>query len=345
MWPPTRVAAGCADGSVVRYLYDGDDLLAELDGATGQTIREYTYYPGVDQPHSVRSWPNGGATYYYATDNPGHVVGLIDGASQMAAEYHYSPWGEPESVAGSVVQPLRYMTREYEEFSGLYQVRARWYDAQQGRFVSEDPIGLAGGINPYRYANNDPINNTDPSGLCYTVTVTTWEIEWNKNGEEIRRTRIGSYSYEIGCNADAGGGGGRGSGANPRGPSMIRNTTDVCRFLNQPAVRDIASAVYAKSSQVGVEYSGWMRFHDQTVTFLWRPAGTPRGSNSGNTPTGASVYVHGHPHSGPREDQKLGAQDLAWAGYHPNESIVAVGRDTVSMLNARWPGQVACPRR
>jgi YD repeat-containing protein len=60
-----RVRRTAPDGSVTRFLYDGDDLLMELDGA-GNPIREYTYYPGVDRPHSVRS---GGQTYYYA--NPG----------------------------------------------------------------------------------------------------------------------------------------------------------------------------------------------------------------------------------------------------------------------------------
>ncbi|CAA9324851.1 MAG: hypothetical protein AVDCRST_MAG68-2024 [uncultured Gemmatimonadetes bacterium] len=203
-----RVRRTAPDGSVTRYLYDGDDLLMELDGA-GNPIREYTHFPGVDRPHSVRSWPNGGATYYYATDNPGHVVGLIDGANQMAAEYHYSPWGEPESVRGNVVQPLRFMAREYEEHSGLYQVRARWYDAQQGRFVSEDPIGLAGGINPYRYAGNDPINKIDPSGMCeewHTIETTIYP-----DGTEVD---VVVRIYWKGDDCFGGGGGGGGGGPN-----------------------------------------------------------------------------------------------------------------------------------
>jgi hypothetical protein len=49
--------------------------------------------------------------------------------------------------------------------AGLYYVRARWYDAGMGRFISEDPIGLAGGINNYAYAANDPVNLSDPTGL------------------------------------------------------------------------------------------------------------------------------------------------------------------------------------
>jgi hypothetical protein len=77
---------------VTRYLYDGDDLLMEVDNA-GNPVREYTYYPGVDQPHSVRSWPNGGATYYYATDAVGHVTGLLNGSGQVVNRYKYTPWG------------------------------------------------------------------------------------------------------------------------------------------------------------------------------------------------------------------------------------------------------------
>jgi RHS repeat-associated protein len=65
-----------------------------------------------------------------------------------------------------VEQPLRYMAREFDDVSGLYYVRARWYDPAQGRFVSEDPIGLAGGINMYSYVGNSPTNFRDPSGLA-----------------------------------------------------------------------------------------------------------------------------------------------------------------------------------
>ena len=46
--------------------------------------------------------------------------------------------------------------------TGLYYVRNRWYDPQLGRFIREDPIGLAGGIDPYAYVGNNPVTFVDP---------------------------------------------------------------------------------------------------------------------------------------------------------------------------------------
>ncbi len=61
------------------------------------------------------------------------------------------------------------MARELDPITGLYYVRNRWYDPVDNRFVSEDPIGLAGGINTYAYVGNDPMNFRDPWGLDPTI--------------------------------------------------------------------------------------------------------------------------------------------------------------------------------
>ena len=157
-------------GAVTHYVYDGDDLVLEVDGA-GNRIRDYTYLPGIDQPHSMRQWASGagGAIFYYQMQKPGHVSGLVNTSNQLVNEYRYTPFGTP--VNGYPVQgtpnPLQYMARELDGLAGLYYVRNRWYDPQQGRFISEDPIGLEGGINQYAYVGGNPISRRDPSGLCH----------------------------------------------------------------------------------------------------------------------------------------------------------------------------------
>lgn len=147
------------------YVYDGDDLLLETDHY-GNPIHTYTHWPGVDRPHSVRVTSFGqNFVYYYTTERPGHVTGLLNTLGQVAGEHHYKPFGEVESATDDAGQPLRFMGRELDFTTGLYYVRNRWYDPAIARFVSQDPIGMDGGLNTYVYAGNDPVNGRDPSGL------------------------------------------------------------------------------------------------------------------------------------------------------------------------------------
>lgn len=170
-------------GVATLYVYDGDDLLLELDAA-GAVVAKYTYYPGVDDPHSV---VRGGTTYYYGTDQQGSVLALFNGAGQVVNSYKYLPFGEAESATETVANPLRYTAREFEAATGLYYYRNRWYDPALHRFLSQDPIGIAGGVNLYAYVGNDPANYVDPYGLyqCYIITFWSLMIE-RENGQIVR---------------------------------------------------------------------------------------------------------------------------------------------------------------
>jgi RHS repeat-associated protein len=151
------------DGNgTLQYIYDGDDLLVERLERANSPSAWYAHYPGIDRPHSML---RDGAIYYYALDYPGHVLGVINANNSLSNEYRYLPFGTTEMRAETVGNPFQFMARHWEPASNLYQVRARWYDPQVGRFISEDPSGLAGGINSYVYAGNNPIDFTDPSGL------------------------------------------------------------------------------------------------------------------------------------------------------------------------------------
>ncbi|MFN2375668.1 MAG: RHS repeat-associated core domain-containing protein, partial [Candidatus Binatia bacterium] len=100
----------------------------------------------------------------------GSVVMLTDEDGMVAAEYEYDAYGRRTAVAEAVDQPYAFTGREWDEESGLYYYRARYYDPASGRFLSEDPIGFSGGdANLYRYAGNNPVNWTDPSGQTLVV--------------------------------------------------------------------------------------------------------------------------------------------------------------------------------
>lgn len=148
----------------LRYIYSGSQLVAEVDTGSLTAQKIYRYYPGVDHPMSVKQ-PAG--TYYYLSGigTPG-VTGLIDSTGVIRNRYRYSPWGTLEDSLEQVPNVLKFGGREFDSETNLYYNRARYYDPQLARFLSEDPIGQSGGINQYAYAENNPIGAVDPSGQC-----------------------------------------------------------------------------------------------------------------------------------------------------------------------------------
>ncbi|MFO6298409.1 RHS repeat-associated core domain-containing protein, partial [Rahnella selenatireducens] len=62
-------------------------------------------------------------------------------------------------------QPIRMQGQQYDEESGLHYNRHRYYDPALGRYITQDPIGLSGGINGYEYVHNKPLEFADPLGL------------------------------------------------------------------------------------------------------------------------------------------------------------------------------------
>ena len=107
----------------------------------------------------------GAQLYHYVSERPGHVSGLVNASNQLVNRYEYKAFGEGITTTEQVAQPLRFGAREYDLETKLYFNRARYYDAHLGRFISQDPIGLQAGINPYIYGDNDPLRVRDPSGL------------------------------------------------------------------------------------------------------------------------------------------------------------------------------------
>jgi RHS repeat-associated protein len=154
-----------AGATTVHYIWDGDQITAEADGS-GTIQQTYSYYPGIDKLHSVTK---AGQTYYASIEPAtGDINGLINGSTNaVVATYAYTPWGEIESSTQQIagLNSLRWKGLLWDDETKLYYMRARYYDPKVRRFISEDPIGLSGGINMYAFANNDPVNGRDPFGL------------------------------------------------------------------------------------------------------------------------------------------------------------------------------------
>ena len=150
-----------ANGQTKRYIYDGEDILLEYDGANVLQAR-YTHGPGIDEPIAVTK---GGATFFYHQDGLGTVTDLTDSAGAIAKSYAYDAYGTILESPGTLEQPYTYTGREFDAESGLYYYRARYYDPMVGRFNSADPIGLFGGMNLYRYVSNNPAGLKDVWGL------------------------------------------------------------------------------------------------------------------------------------------------------------------------------------
>lgn len=146
------------------FLWDQGHLLAELDATATQRIAEYAYLPGADQPLALITGAQSiAAVRYMVQDEVGNIVGLLN-ATAIDQQVTYDDWGVP-TISGSADNRLLFKGLLWESnYTGMYYVRARWYDPELGRFVSEDPCGLADGTNLYAFAGNEAINGYDPSG-------------------------------------------------------------------------------------------------------------------------------------------------------------------------------------
>jgi RHS repeat-associated protein len=158
------------DGAVTeRYVIDRNQIALVFDGAGTQTHR-YLYGTQVDQ---VLADETGVSTNWMLGDNQGSIRDVVDGNGVVIDHVVYDSFGKVQSQSNSGYD-LRYgyTGREQDNETGLDYYRARYYDASNGRFISEDPLGFgAGDGNLTRYVGNSPVNGTDPSGLLVPLPV------------------------------------------------------------------------------------------------------------------------------------------------------------------------------
>ncbi|MEZ2577536.1 RHS repeat-associated core domain-containing protein [Buttiauxella ferragutiae] len=107
-----------------------------------------------------------GKLHYAVTDTVGRIQELLTEDGTIVWRGKQQLWGREESANDDKLSCRLRFPGQYEDTeSGLHYNRSRYYDSETGQYISADPIGLAGGVNPYGYVSN-PLKWLDPLGLC-----------------------------------------------------------------------------------------------------------------------------------------------------------------------------------
>ncbi|WP_203143277.1 RHS repeat-associated core domain-containing protein [Marinobacter mangrovi] len=152
------------------YLYDQAGRLIVTRTADGRKQTEYVYLNGqrlalvTARPET----PQVEAVFYIHGNHLDAPLVVTDSGGAVVWRGHYEPFGrltvERDEIELSARLPGQYADADAE--TGLHYNYFRDYDPSLGRYLQSDPIGLNGGINTYGYAYGNPLNITDPQGLC-----------------------------------------------------------------------------------------------------------------------------------------------------------------------------------
>jgi RHS repeat-associated protein len=137
-------------GTLLRtYVWRGDTPVIQIESSTGQDKPYYLEVDTLNTPRTARD-ANGSIVWQWYADAFGNTAALED----------------PDGDGTATRINLRFPGQYFDQETGLHYNMTRYYNLGNGRYLQPDPIGLAGGINTYSYVGGNPVNLTDPKGLC-----------------------------------------------------------------------------------------------------------------------------------------------------------------------------------
>ena len=142
------------------------------------------FYDAQSRPAKINF---NGTMYTYLHNLQGDIVGIVDSEGALVVEYKYDAWGKPISTwtltaeyqALAVCNPFRYREYVYDEETGLYYLRSRYYNPGRGQFINADSTILSGLLlcNSFTYCSNNPIKRIDSTGYAWYDGIAN---AWNK---------------------------------------------------------------------------------------------------------------------------------------------------------------------
>jgi RHS repeat-associated protein len=154
-------------------LWQGSRLIAETDN--DKHWQSYLYEPDSYRPLALvhgNAQQDNIKLYWYQNDHLGTPIALTGSLGDTLYECQYNAYGQiinetyhQDDTQALPDNPLRFQGQYYDEETGLHYNLNRYYDPFTGRYITQDPLGILGGLNSYQYVNGDPINWIDPLGL------------------------------------------------------------------------------------------------------------------------------------------------------------------------------------
>jgi RHS repeat-associated protein len=162
-----RRTAKWVDNRKTTYAYDKWRVIEEFEN--NRPVRQYVHGDGLDVPVAMIE---GSVRHYFHRDRLGNIVAVTDGKGEVVERYRYSLYGDRIITDGdgammgrsAIGNDFAFTGQRFDEESGLYYYRNRYYMPKFGRFLTKDPLGMVDGPNLYAYVNNDPQNWIDPMG-------------------------------------------------------------------------------------------------------------------------------------------------------------------------------------
>ncbi len=162
--PFGRRISKTVDGITTEFFWQGDKLVAEHHA---DRHRSYIYEPDSFRPLALLEGfgPQDTQPFHYQLDHLGTPQELTAPDGEIVWSAHYRAYGQISRLdINEIDNPLRFQGQYFDAESGLHYNRHRYYNPDIGRYLTPDPVKLAGGINAYQYVPN-PTGWVDPLGL------------------------------------------------------------------------------------------------------------------------------------------------------------------------------------